>query len=113
MKELRDESKYETSYPLDYYLEIAKLATQIINDCYVTGEHLRTVYLDFLTLVRTCHREKRLPTLEEKNYFKNLDLTLDKSEDEEDWNEKKPKAVSGVSSLPYHEKVIIRKPKKR
>jgi hypothetical protein len=109
MKELASQGNYETSYPISYYLKVGQLACEVINNCYVTGEHLRTVYLDFLTLVRTCEKEGRKPTQEEKLYFKNIDLAMDKSEDEDSWASK-PKQNQG--NCPYHEKMTLRKPKK-
>ena len=117
MKQLRDEGKNETCYPLKYYLDVGKMACEQISNCYVTGEHLRTVYLDFLTLMRDCVDQKRTPTQQEKEYFK--DVSLDMADDDgSQVKENKPtktkdspKVITG-SSQPFNQKMTIRKPKK-
>ena len=69
--ELKNEGEYETCYPISYYLEVADIACDLVTSCSITINHLTTVYLDFLTLVRTCQKEKRNATNEEKLLFKN------------------------------------------
>lgn len=79
--DLAGQGNYETCYEIDFYLGIAAKAVDIIRMCHVTGEHLRTVYLDFLDLVRKCFDEERLPNQEETDYFKYLSLEMQKGSD--------------------------------
>ena len=85
--DLARQGGFKMCYDLNYYIDISEKATEVIEDCFITGEHLRTVYLDFLGLVKKCYDEgDREPTWQERVYFRDKDLNMDRSEDEEDWN---------------------------
>lgn len=116
--ELKIEGDYETSYPIKYYIDVAAKSVDLLTQCHITKEHLTTVYIDYLTFVRTCLKEDRHPTKEEADYFKNLDLKKSGSEDEEEdiSAEKKPVKSSQKGAAFSNEKFVkavnIRKPKK-
>lgn len=75
-EDLQSQGGYDTCYDIQYYLDVAAKAVDIIKMSHVTGEHLRTVYLDFLDLARKCLKEDRDPIKEECDYFKYLSLEM-------------------------------------